>query len=71
MNRRPFQFGVGKLLLIMAVVGTVLGVGVGLLRQKNVAGVGVADIVLLAAAPLLLLILTSRLSSWFRRRGGD
>ncbi len=71
MNRRPFQFGVGKLLLIMAVVGTVLGVGVGLLRQGNVAGVGVADIVLLAAAPLLLLILTSRLSSWFRRRGGD
>ena len=71
MNRRPFQFGVGKLLLIMAVVGTVLGVGVGLLRQENVAGVGVADIVLLAAAPLLLLILTSRVSSWFRRRGGD
>ena len=71
MNRRPFQFGVGKLLLIMTVVGTVLGVGVGLLRQENVAGVGVADIVLLAAVPLLLLLIFSRLSSWFRRRRGD
>ena len=71
MNRRPFQFGVGKLLLIMAVVGAVLGLGVGLVRQGNVAAIGVADIVLLAAAPILLLILFSRLSSWFRRRRRD
>ena len=71
MNRRPFQFGVGKLLLIMAVVGAVLGLGVGLVRQGNVAAIGVADIVLLAAAPILLLILFGRLSSWFRRRRRD
>ncbi len=53
MSRRWYQFGVGRLMLLMAVVATVAA-GVGGLVQQG-AHNGPFYLVLLAAAPLLLL----------------